>query len=208
MKENKFVSKFEGKSTKDLERIALDKDFFVLEAREAAIDLLATREISNENYNILKETLEKDRAAEIKEKKVVEIQKTVRKGKQFLTDDISAPQMHSKRVIVVFSALFATIFGTVLLLYNMKQVKSKEGYQLTLVFGVLYTVLIIILANLVEIPRIGLFMNLIGGLILTEYFWNKFIGEQTAYRKRSWVKPLIISIIICIPFVLAIFYTS
>ena len=159
MKENKFIDKFQEKSTRELECIVLDNKSFVLEAREAAIDLLGDRDISDEAYGILKEKFDKDLIAEVKKKKVVEIQKRVRKGKQFLTENVNAPQMHSKRVVVVFCALFATIFGTVLLLYNMKQANSKQGYKLTLLFGILYTIITIVLANIVDFSRLGLFIK-------------------------------------------------
>lgn len=206
MQQNKFTTNFEKKTTEELERIVRDRDSYVAEAREAALDILAGRELSDDSYEALKENFEKDQITETQIRKVSEVQKSIRKGKQFLTNDITAPQMHSKRVIFVFCAVFSTIFGTVLLLFNMKQVKSKEGFKYTLLFGILYTLLTIVLSTVIDFARLPFFMNLLGSLILTEYMWNKFIGEETQYRKRSWIKPLVISILISIPFVIAIIY--
>jgi hypothetical protein len=49
-------------------------------------------------------------------------------------------------------------------------------------------------------------LNTVGGLGLVSTFWNKYVGQETVYRAKPIWKALIISIIITIPFLLAIIY--
>lgn len=117
------------------------------------------------------------------------------------------PQLHSKRVITVFSGLFSTIFGAVLLMYNMKQTNNPKGRIHVLLFGIIWTVGSILTINYLELPgNLTIIFNLLGAGILNEYFWNRFIGKELKFRKRSWVKPAIISVVITIPFILAVMY--
>ena len=129
------------------------------------------------------------------------------KKKNDITDDPSAPELHSKKVIMVFSGLFSTIFGAVLLMYNMKQTNNQTGRIQVLIFGIIYTLTTIVFVNLLNKGgNIALILNIAGGGILIEYFWNKFIGKEFQHRKRGWIKPAIISVLITIPFILVLIY--
>ncbi len=117
------------------------------------------------------------------------------------------PKLYSKRVIYVFSVLFSTIFGTVILMSNLKQIGNSKGRLEVLVFGIIYTLgSFITLTNIEMQANFGLPLNILGGLILNEFFWNRYIGKDTEFEKKSWHKPAIISGLICLPFVLAMFY--
>ena len=212
MKRNRFIEKFDSKSDKELERImkSTNKEF-VEDARLAAIYLLEQRngksiETENAQKIIDKKNESKQNALE---KSRIETQKRIQenKKKSHLTDDPTAPELHSKRVITVFSVIFTTIFGAVLLMYNMKQTGNAKGRIQVLIFGILWTIISILTINFIGIKyNFALIFNLIGAGILTEFFWNKFIGKEFKYRKRSWYKPAVISVIIMIPFILAIIY--
>ena len=212
MKPNRFIEKFESKSDKELDRImnSTDKDF-VEEARLAAIFLLEKRNgkstVTENAQKIIEENKEQERIA--LEKSKIETEKRIQESKEknHLTNDPNAPELHSKRVITVFSAIFSTIFGVVLLMYNMKHTNNPKGRIQVLVFGILWTLASILTINYIGLKvNFAIIFNLVGAGILTEYFWNKFIGKAFEYRKRSWIKPAIISVIITIPFVLAIIY--
>ena len=43
-------------------------------------------------------------------------------------------------------------------------------------------------------PGLTPIANVIGAAILNEFFWNKYIGPETEYEKKSWIKPTAISI--------------
>lgn len=212
MKQNRFIEKFELKSDKELERImnSSDKDF-VEDARLAAIYLLEKRNgksVETQNAQMIIE--EKNEQVNIAlEKSRIEAEKRIQhtKKRSYLTDDPNAPELYSKIVITVFSTIFSTIFGAILLMYNMKQTNNQKGRIQVLIFGILWTIASILVLNYIGLKaNFSIIFNLVGAGILTEYFWNKFIGKEFEYRKRSWIKPAIISVIIVIPFILAIIF--
>ncbi|WP_405384119.1 hypothetical protein [Maribacter sp. LLG6340-A2] len=204
MNENKFIEKFQTKTNSELEYILENKEKYNEKAISASIHILTER--NGKTTKI--ETVENEIQI-AKEKKIVQQKKVAEetKKKSFLTVDPNAPELHSKKVIMLFSAIFSTIFGAVLLMYNMKQTDNSKGRIQVLIFGILYTVATIAIIDLLNIKtNLALIFNFAGAGILTEYFWNKFIGKEFKYRKRSWVKPAIISVLIVIPIFLAIIY--
>ena len=44
----------------------------------------------------------------------------------YSTNDLNAPQLYSKRVVMLFSAIFSTIFGAVLMMSNFKFYDQPE----------------------------------------------------------------------------------
>lgn len=124
--------------------------------------------------------------------------------KKNVVTDPNAPLLYSKGAIRAFSLLFSTVFGAVLLSSNISD-KNRKG--IVVGFGVLYTALTIFIVN--RIPSntfYVLLLNTAGGLGLTSTFWDKFVGKETKYRSKPIWKPLVISIVITIPFLLAIIY--
>jgi len=204
MSENKFIEKFQHKTDSELEYILENKKNYNEQAVLASIQILKERNGESSELKSVEKEIETE-----KEKKEITQQKAVEenKKKNNITDDPNAPELHSKKVIMVFSVLFSTIFGAVLLMYNMKQTENKAGRIQVLIFGILYTIATLLVVNLMNIGgNIALIFNIAGGGILTEYFWNKFIGKDFEHRKRSWIKPAIISVLITIPIFLAAIY--
>ena len=204
MSENKFIEKFQHKTDSDLEYILENKQSYNEQAVSASIQLLKERNGQSIELESVENEIEVAKEKkDIIQRKVVEEEKK----KSNIPDDPNAPELHSKRVIMVFSGLFSAIFGAVLLMYNMKQTDNKKGQNQVLVFGILYTIATLTIITLLDIRgNIALIFNIAGGGILTEYFWNKFIGKEFKHRKRSWIKPAIISVIITIPLILAAIY--
>lgn len=131
------------------------------------------------------------------------------KDNKYITDHPEYPELYTKRAIHLFSAFFSTIFGTFLLLSNMKSKEYPFGRMVVILFGIAYTVLVIYVVNMMETPGLmALVWNSIGGFILKEGFWNKYIGKETMHRKKKIWKPLIISTLISIPFILAAIYNN
>lgn len=213
MKQNRYTEKFKSKSDKELEYIMNSTDqFYVEEARLAAIYLLevgngSSQKLATERIKI-QATKEKRETEKERRKAEVSQQVEVRKKKSDVTDDLNAPELHSQTAIAIFSAVFSTIFGTVLLMYNMKLINNLKGRNRVLIFGIIWTIFTITISSVISYKSslVPLIFNLSGAAILTGYFWNKFIGKEFKYRKRSWIKPAIISVIIMIPFLLAVIY--
>ena len=204
MNENRFIEKFQQKTDSELEYILENKKNYNEQAVSASIQILKERNgESSQLKNVEKEIETEKEKKEITQLKAVE----ENKKKNNITDDPNAPELHSKKVIMVFSGLFSSIFGAVLLMYNMKQTDNKTGRIQVLIFGILYTIATLLVVNLMNIGgNIAMIFNIAGGGILTEYFWNKFIGKDFEHRKRSWIKPAIISVLITIPIFLAAIY--
>src|SRR6267154_2370239 len=122
-----------------------------------------------------------------------------------IVTDLDAPQFYSPRAIWGFSVFFTVIFGAVLLTSNLTDKKAK---WIVIGFGILYTTVVIVIMNLLPQPNTGLTIGLNGGgaLILTNIFWGKYVGKETKFRTKPIWKQLIISVLITIPFLLALIY--
>ncbi len=124
--------------------------------------------------------------------------------KENVVTDPNAPLLYSKGAISAFSLFFSVIFGAVLLSTNVNDTKKK---WIVILFGIIYTSMTIVILNL--IPRNTfwvLLLNGAGGLGLTTTFWDRYVGKDIKYRSKPIWKPLIISVIISIPFLFAIIY--
>ncbi|MGY5847355.1 hypothetical protein ACW6QP_08025 [Salegentibacter sp. HM20] len=112
------------------------------------------------------------------------------------------PKLYSKRVIYVFSILFSPIFGTVILMSNLKQIGQKQARWEVLLFGIIFTIGSAFSLRNIELQmNFGLLINILGAVILNEFFWNRYIGRETEFTKKSWVKPALISAAISLPFI-------
>ncbi|CAN5216922.1 hypothetical protein BH09BAC5_BH09BAC5_19660 [soil metagenome] len=112
-------------------------------------------------------------------------------------EEIPDQEYYSLQVIRVFSVLFSTFFGSILMAMNLSRTPGKKGMYEVLIFGLVYTIAIIIIAN--NIPKlnsIGIIFNLAGSFLIEYFFWNKYIGAKTDYRKRSFWVPLIVGLTI------------
>jgi cation transport ATPase len=201
MNDNRFLQKFKGHSDTELEQIINDQETFVEEARIAAIQLLKER--NGKNDSIEKAEAEIESVKEHKRQLQEKIKEEHRED--YSTEDPNAPKLYSKRVIMLFAALFSTIFGAVLMMINFKEVGNQKAKVQVLIFGILYTGLIIFIVNALDIQtNIGIALNWGGAAILTEYFWNKQLGKTIQYQTKNWTKPAIISGIITTPIILAL----
>lgn len=203
MLNNPYYSSYQAKPDAELKQILRDNHQYTDEALTASLQVLVDRygltpELETVQKNIEQKKHQKDVAK-------VYVSEYAEK-KSYITDDPNAPEMHSKRVITVFAGVFSTIFGAALLMYNLKQEDHSTGRMLVLLFGIVYTIACIALIDWLDIPSNFVFiLNLAGAYILNEFFWNRYLGKDFEYRKRSWIRPAIISVIITILILLPIF---
>ena len=118
------------------------------------------------------------------------------------------PALYSKRVIFMFCLLFSTIFGAVILMSNLNSVKENKGKWQVLLFALLYTAGHAYTVFNFSTTYIGLMLNLGGALILTEYFWNRYIGMEKEFIRKSWTKPALVSALITVPLIVAAVLTT
>lgn len=122
-----------------------------------------------------------------------------------IVTDPEAPQFYSQNAIWAFSIFFTVVFGAVLLASNLNDKKAKWT---VLGFGIAYTAISLIVLNLIPMNTgLTIGVNIGGAIILTQLFWGKFIGKETKFRIKPIWKPLIISLLIMVPFIAAIIYS-
>lgn len=120
--------------------------------------------------------------------------------------DQDAPELYSQRAIYIFSILLSVFFGSFLLAENCKLVGRKKWP--VLLFGFVYTALSIVILTYFDIKSGGTIVFCItGAYILSDFFWNSYIGSDTKYRVKSVKKPTIIGLIISVPIIIAFIYT-
>jgi len=119
-----------------------------------------------------------------------------------LVRDEDAPPLFTKRAIYGFSVFFTVIFGAVLLAINLKE--NPKARTFVILFGIAYTSFAIYILNIMErSTSLTLLVNMVGAAALNSFFWDRYIGKNTSYRAKQVWKPLIISILIAIPFIWA-----
>lgn len=134
---------------------------------------------------------------EHQENRNFEIENTV------LNQEEAIPELYSKTLILLFSILFSTIFSAALLMSNLKSLGKGKARIQVLLFAILYLVATAIVLQFFKLPaNLTFIANVLGAAILNEYFWNKLIGKDLEYKKKSWIKPAIISVLIALSFFL------
>lgn len=120
-----------------------------------------------------------------------------------IVTDFSAPQLYSRRVILIFSLLFSVLFGGILLAINLKTVNNKKAILPVLFFSVAFFAFILCILYLFpDISRLFTVpLNILGAYILQKSFWKDYINKDFLYRTKPFWEPLIIDILI---FILAV----
>jgi hypothetical protein len=182
MRTNSFTLKMSKHSDHELETILEEKDKYTEEAIQAVI-----WELENRNLREKTAVLEEEVLEEISKNNVSPI------------EEIQLPDLYSKKSIQGFAIFFSTIFATFLLMQNFKEMKKPKARIEVLSFGIIFTIVSVILLN--YLPKTlftSLLFNLTGYLILIQFFWNKELGKDLKYKKKNIWKPLSYSILIII----------
>lgn len=126
--------------------------------------------------------------------------------KNFIEGQEQAPELYSKTLILVFALLFSVLFAAALLMANLFKLGKTKQMLLVLLFAVVYLFSTALVLQVFAInPSWSFIANVIGAAILNEFFWNKFIGKDFEFQKRSWIPPALISLAIVILFLFLIY---
>lgn len=118
-------------------------------------------------------------------------------------EEDDTPELYSQMAITGFSLFFSVIFGAALMMSNLRG--NPQARLAVLAFAISYTLLSVFAVSLIGASSLlSIALNGLGGAILTQYFWNKYIGRETVHIARPIWKPLIISLLITIPIALLI----
>ncbi|WP_066224896.1 hypothetical protein [Formosa haliotis] len=204
MNDNIFVNRFSKKTNEELEAIGLNEATYTDEARLTALEILKRREdvTITEAISTTYDTLKTKEIKVVANKKAIlnAVNNTEPVSANTTTEAIALPELYSKVLILVFSIIFSTLFGGVLMMSNLKKTGHAKARTQVLIFCLLYIFIPYFLVTTFNLDmNLTVFTNAIGGLILTEYFWNKYLGKTVSYKKRDWVKPTLISLAITVP---------
>jgi uncharacterized membrane protein len=199
--DNNFVDEVKLKSSEELREIVVNFHMYRGALVAAAKGELANRgiELSDQEQRKIIEIKNK-RQQEALQNSASKNAKSFFKGewKRGIVKDLDAPELYSRRVIYTFSILFSVFCGGILLASNLKTVEKRKARIPVILFSIGYTLLIIFILNLIPGYNSGftIVFNILGSVVLHNYFWNKYIGEDLHYRPKPIWKPLIICIII------------
>ena len=177
------------KSNKELKTILKKKNDYTQEAIQAVIWEMENRNLIDKSDVLYKNTFKENNQIDTDEKNL--------DNNENPSKELILPVLYSKRAIQGFTIFFTTIFGAVLLMYNLKEMNKLKERNQVLIFGIVFTILSAILLN--YLPKMiftTLLFNLIGYAILIEFFCKNNIEKELEYAKKEVWKPLTISIII------------
>jgi hypothetical protein len=175
------------KSNKELEDILKEKNRYTQEALQAVIWEMESRNLIEKSEVHFEENTLRD----------ISVSKEVTNDHKSSYEKLVLPILYSKKAIQGFTIFFTTIFGAVLLMYNLKEMNKLKERNQVLIFGIVFTIISAILLN--YLPKMiftTLLFNLIGYAVLIEFFWKNNIEKELEYAKKEVWKPLTISIII------------
>ncbi len=123
-----------------------------------------------------------------------------------IDEDPTVPAYYSKMGIWWFSILFSVLFGAILLALNLQNRRDK---WVVIGFGITYLIFTFTILEQLE-PRYAssssFILNAIGGAVLQTYFWNKYLGMRTIYKRKSILIPVVIALAVAIPLVVLSLY--
>ncbi|MDG2151401.1 MAG: hypothetical protein P8K12_04115 [Polaribacter sp.] len=189
MNTNSFTKNMRLKSNKELKTILKKKNDYTQEAIQAVIWEMENRNLIDKSDVLYKNTFKENNQIDTDEKNL--------DNNENPSKELILPVLYSKRAIQGFTIFFTTIFGAVLLMYNLKEMNKLKERNQVLIFGIVFTILSAILLN--YLPKMiftTLLFNLIGYAVLIEFFWKNNIEKELEYAKKEVWKPLTISIII------------
>ncbi len=166
-------------------------------SKEIIIELLKEldkREVSNERVEELK--------AEFPEYKKAFAKEPQKAAGEEQTPGEALPKLYSIRAIFLFSIIFSTFFASILMAFNLNEVKQKKAILPLVSFGFIYTATIASMSQHLASAALllAIALNVAGAFLIVHFFWNNYIGSQE-FEKRSTTTPLLIGIGISLPMI-------
>jgi hypothetical protein len=193
------------KSDKELEDYLINIKAYSREIVEAAISEMKNRgRVFTEDELTVLETKIQERENTIG-KNTITVRNSLDKN---IVEDKSATAFYSRKTIYWSTLFFGTIVGSILMVLNFKNTEKKKGIISVLLFGFVYSFLevyiLFFLENMTTIQYksssyfnlLGLILNGFGAFVMGTLFWNKFIGKDFKYRKKTIWLPILLGIIV------------
>ncbi len=92
---------------------------------------------------------------------------------------------------------------------NLRDVGLKKAANIVLLFSISYTVTGMVIISYIKPSGSGLplLYNIVGAVILADYFFPKYFPEKDYYPKKIW-KPLFVSLIIGFSLLALMYYSG
>lgn len=188
--DNNFVKEVKLKSIDELKEIAVNFNMY-----RGALVAAAKQELLNQGLEL--SAVEKQKIEEIKNKRKQDsINSTDTnegwswisvKWKLNIVDDLDSLQLYSRLVINFFSIFFSVLFGGILLAINLKTINNKKAILPVLIYSIVYTGLMIIGLNVIGgNTSLTALLNILGAIVLYNFFWGKYIGKDFKYRTKPF----------------------
>ncbi len=106
------------------------------------------------------------------------------------------PKFYSKEAIGILSLLFSPFLGCILFSYNLREIGKSKLSPYFIIGGLIWLPILRLLTNGIDLLFQLAIVNVLGSLLLTYYFWDKYLDDYT-FEKRSFWKPTLIFLAIC-----------
>ena len=192
-----FLLKIQGLDKYELLEMYNNTELYTVEALKSIETELQKREIDFEAHDYAYLQREEDAQNGVEH---IEIEKEIEIAK-------SPIDLYSPTAIFGFSIFFSTFIGGILLMLNLRKLGKKEqGNQ------VLFLSLLFVLASSAILSYLGpnslvsLLLNLFGGWLFANYFFQKYIGTWRGYERKPIWKPLTIMLFISLGLALVLYF--
>lgn len=92
--------------------------------------------------------------------------------------------------------LFSALAGGILTFYSLRAAGQPAGGRRALLASVAYIVAVVALFAVLPLhgggSGVSVALGYAGGYVLNELFLKKYLPDEAAYPRKSWVKPLLI----------------
>jgi len=107
------------------------------------------------------------------------------------------PKLYNQATIVIFSILLSTFFGGIIYSQNLSAIDNRKPIAPVLVFCVIWNTVLFKLAHRYTDNFVLTFIlpNIMGGLILSIFFWKHHFGDLDFKVRNVWI-PLAILLLI------------
>ena len=113
-------------------------------------------------------------------------------------------ELYSEWTIFGFSLFFSTLFGAILLAYNLKKIGKSNKIIFPILFGLTYSIAGMLLQTKIPNLLLSLIYSLVGAIVMKEFFWKLYIGKSVAYTKKSNIAPILIGLGVIVFLMIAI----
>ncbi len=164
--------------------------------------LIDIRDYTADEITAALEELQK-RGKRYNDEQLIYFQAVIKRKK--LEEDPDTPRYYSQQGINLFVILFSVIGGAILLSFNLKNRVEKWS---VIGFGVTYFLFLRLVQTIHNDGLLILGLNAFSAVLLKYIFWNRYIGKDVFYLRKSLWIPLLITLVVLSPYIILVVYPN